>query len=58
MINFMIISEAPAYCANCGTALRLSIRPNLDMIPKLVPSFCSEKCAREYLMKDEMGSLR
>jgi len=44
----MSISEAPVHCANCGSPVRLSIVPPLG-IPKRVPSFCSEQCARAYL---------
>ena len=49
--------EAPGYCANCGSSVRLSIRPALG-VPSRVPLFCSEQCARAYLLADEAGSLR
>jgi hypothetical protein len=54
----MVFLEAPGYCANCGSPIRMAIRPLLDDIPSRVPSFCSEKCAREYLGKDELSFLR
>lgn len=48
----MAITEAPAYCANCGNPVKLSIRPSLG-VPVGVPMFCSEQCARAYL--DDLG---
>jgi hypothetical protein len=44
----MAIAEASVYCANCGSPIRLSIRPALG-VPDRVPLFCSEQCARAYL---------
>jgi hypothetical protein len=44
----MAISEAPVYCANCRSPVRLSIRPSLG-VPRRVPLFCSEQYARAYL---------
>lgn len=52
-----MISEARGYCAHCGGQVRLSIRPALG-VPSRVPLFCSEQCARAYLVADEMRSLR
>jgi hypothetical protein len=54
----MALSEAPGYCANCGNPLRLIIRPLPGKVPSRVPSFCSEQCARDFLSKDELSSLR
>jgi hypothetical protein len=54
----MAISGVLAYCANCGSPIKLSVRPSLGGIPSRVPSFCSEQCARAYLFKDELSSLR
>jgi hypothetical protein len=52
----IMISEAPGYCANCGGQIRLSIRPTI--VPSRVPMFCSEQCARAYLVADEASLLR
>jgi hypothetical protein len=54
----MAISEAPGYCAHCGNPIRVSIRPSLGGFPDRVPLFCSEQCARAYLLEDELNSLR
>ena len=48
----MAITEATAYYANCGSPVKLSIRPSLG-VPDRVPMFCSEQCARAYL--DDLG---
>lgn len=55
----MAVTEVPVYCAHCGVAAKLFFATALaaKSIPKRVPIFCSEKCAREFLRKDELAEI-
>jgi len=47
-------------CANCGDTLRtyLSSLHTKDNLPGLAPAFCSDACASNYLLRDDVESLR
>ncbi|AFU60026.1 hypothetical protein Ngar_c31100 [Candidatus Nitrososphaera gargensis Ga9.2] len=48
----------PGYCANCGGLIKMLVRLTRRGVPSRLPLFCSEECAREYLLRGEANSLR